>query len=470
MKKRTIKGSDFLMLFLIIIGNISISNGQKQPNVVFIMVDDLRPELGCYGSPQIKTPNIDKLASQGTLFNNAYCNIPVCGASRASLLTGILPTKERFVQFDAYASKDVPDAKTLPQVFKEAGYQTFSIGKVFHHPDDANDRSWSEPAWLNQGEKYDFMLSKDPISALTLSKANRGRIYEMPDVKDDAYNDGQTALKTIEQLRNQKKNKQPFFIACGFVRPHLPFYAPKKYWDLYNRDSITEANNNFRPKNAPASLNGSGEFRNYYLDNLNPKSEEFRKMMKHGYYASVSYTDKLIGDVLQELKNLNLDENTIVVLWGDHGWNLGEHTFWGKHNMMKLALKVPLIIKVPTNKNVNKTSAIVESADIFPTLCSLAGIIPPKQIQGKSFTELLSKKEEPFREYAYSRFLDGDTVINDRYAYTHYSGKKHGEEVMLFDHLSDPDENENVVMKPEYKEVVKEMEAWLKASQNRAVK
>jgi arylsulfatase A-like enzyme len=470
MKNRTIKGIYFLMLCLFIIGSANFCTAQKQPNILFIMVDDLRPELGCYGSPQIKTPNIDKLASQGTLFNNAYCNIPVCGASRASLLTGILPTKERFVQFDAKASEDVPNAKTLPQIFKEAGYQTFSVGKVFHHADDSNAKSWSEPAWRYQGDKYDMLLSHDPATVQNLSKIGRGRIYEMPEVKDEAYNDGQTALKTIEQLKNQIKNKQPFFIACGFVRPHLPFYAPKKYWDLYNRDSIAEANNNYRPKNAPASLNGSGEFRNYDLDNLNPKSEEFRRMMKHGYYASVSYTDKLIGDVLQELKNLDLDENTIVVLWGDHGWNLGEHTFWGKHNMMKLALKVPLIIKVPANKNANKTAAIVESADIFPTLCSLAGIIPPKQIQGKSFTELLSKKEAPFREYAYSRFLDGDTVINDRYSYTHYSGKKHGEEVMLFDHLSDPDENENVVMKPEYKEVVKEMEEWLIASQNRALK
>lgn len=460
----------FSILYVFFLLNIFLCTAQKKPNILFIMVDDLRPELGCYGETQIKTPKIDKLASQATLFNNAYCNIPVCGASRASLLTGILPTRTRFVQYDAIASEDVPNAKTLPEVFKQAGYNTFSLGKVFHNVNDSNEKSWTKPAWKYQGDNYNSLLSFDASTTEKLSKKKRGRIYEMPAVNDSLYNDGQTALRTIELLQNQKKSNTPFFIACGFVRPHLPFYAPKKYWDLYDRDSIDIADNLYKPKNSPKSLHSSGEFNNYHLDGLKRNSNEFRRIMKHGYYASVSYTDKLIGDVLQELKNLNLEKETIVILWGDHGWHLGEHNFWGKHNTMKLSLKVPLIIKVPGGKNGISNAAIVESADIFPTLCELAGISLPEQLQGKSFTSLIDNSSNKFRKYAYSRFLDGDVVINERYAYTHYTGGKFGDGIMLYDHANDPDENENVAMKPEYKKVVEEMEAWIKSSQKRALK
>ncbi|WP_083253232.1 sulfatase [Flavivirga aquatica] len=456
-----------LLIALLISFSSCISNAQ-QPNIIFIMVDDLRPELGCYGNTQIKSPNIDKLALEATLFNNAYCNIPVCGASRASLLTGILPTKTRFVQYNSTASKDVPNAKTLPQVFKESGYNTYSVGKIFHDNNDTNTQSWSEPAWRYQGEDYNSMLSQDPTSLEKMSKKNRGRIYEMPEVDDYKYNDGQTALKTIELLKNHKKGDKPFFIACGFIRPHLPFYAPKKYWDLYNRDSITLAKNRYKPINAPLSLHGSGEFRNYHLDDLKIKSDAFRKMMKHGYYASVSYTDKLIGDVLNEIKSLELEENTIIILWGDHGWQLGEHDYWGKHNTMHVSLRVPLIIKVPSQSKALKSKAIIETTDIFPTLCDLAGINPPKnQLHGKSFTKLLNKPNAKFRKYAYSRFLAGDAIVTDRYAYTHYTGKK--DEIMLYDHENDLEENENVAMKPEYKHVIEEMEGFLQSSKKRAL-
>ena len=438
----------------------------KHPNVLFIMVDDLRPELGCYGASQVISPNIDALAAKAMLFNNAFCNIPVCGASRASLLTGILPTPTRFVQYDAIAANDVPNAITLPQQFKESGYQTISIGKVFHNKSDSEKKSWSEPAWRYQGENYNYRLSFDDKTLTHLSKKGRGSIVESPNIDDWQYPDGQTALKTIKKLESLKEKGEPFFLACGFVRPHLPFYAPKKYWNLYNRDSIKLADNQYRPKDAPKALHGSGEYNNYYLNGMKRNSEKFHRTMKHGYLASVSYTDKLIGDVLKKLEELKLDDNTIVVLWGDHGWHLGEHNFWGKHNTMDLALRVPLLIKLPKSKG-GKTNAIIESADLYPTLCDLTGLTLPKTVQGKSFKKLLNDPKSKFRDFAYSRFLDGDTVTTNRYSFTEYKGKKPG--IMLYDLKLDPEENENIAYKSENKKIVAKMLELLKIAKKRAL-
>lgn len=467
---RTIIRFHGIIFFLAIFTLQSCSKNQetKKPNVLFICIDDLRPELGCYGAPQVKSPNIDKLASEGVLFSRAYCNVPVCGASRASLLTGVLPTKTRFVQYDTYAQNDAPNAKTLPQVFKEAGYTTFSFGKVFHHNDDRETESWSEPAWQSEEGNDNYRMALDPATMEKLSKRERGRIYESPDVADNAYPDGKIALKTIEQLQKFKKNGEPFFIACGFIRPHLPFYAPKKYWDMYQRDSIQLADNQFMPENAPAALHGSGEFNSYHLAGLKPKSEAFHRVMKHGYLASVSYIDKLIGDVLQELKKSGLDKNTIVVIWGDHGWHLGEHNFWGKHNTMHLAMKVPLIIRLPENKNGegSNCSALLETTDIFPTICELAGLSAPKSVQGKSFTELFQNTNADFRQHIYSRFVIGDAVVTQDFSYTRYSGKKPG--VMMYDLKNDPDENTNIAGMSENKTRLDQMQKLLDESIARA--
>ena len=209
----------------------------------------------------------------------------------------------------------------------------------------AKYRSWSEPAWRPETDKRQ---SYDPETVRKLSrKKNRGRIYAHPDVPDNAYYDGQVAAKTIKDLQRLKKTGRPFFLACGFVRPHMPFYAPRKYWDLYQRDKIKLADNRSRPRNAPHSLKGSREYTGYHLAGYKVNSDDWHRMMRHGYYASVSYVDQLIGNVLAELTRLDLAKNTIVVIWGDHGWHLGEHNFWGKHNTMHLSLRVPLIIRVP---------------------------------------------------------------------------------------------------------------------------
>ncbi|QDV23521.1 sulfatase-like hydrolase/transferase [Aureliella helgolandensis] len=446
---------------------VSVASGltaiaAEKPNILFIAIDDLRPELKCYGGTQVRTPHLDAFASQSMRFDRAYCQVPVCGASRASLMTGILPTAMRFMNYTTRADRDAPGAATLPETFKNAGYTTLSNGKVFHTRDDSEEESWSEPAWRPDA---DSMLSHDPATTQRLSESKqRGRIYESPDVEDNAYADGQVAEKSIQDLQRLKRAGTPFFLACGFVRPHMPFYAPKKYWDLYEREQVEIADNRYRPTKAPQELRGSEEFRSYHLADFDSDSRDFHRMMRHGYMASVSYVDELVGNVLAELERLELSDNTIVVVWGDHGWHLGEHNFWGKHNTMHLATRVPLIVRAP-GKQAGRTAALVETSDIYPTLCSLAGIEIPETVQGRSFSSLLDAPQEAFRDGVYSRIRTGDSLITDRFTYTAYDG---GASEMLYDLQADPSENENVAAQPEYAETVATMKRMLKQRQTEA--
>lgn len=437
----------------------AVAVAAEKPNVLFIAIDDLRPELGCYGSAQVKSPNLDKLAAQGLRFDRAYCQVAVCGASRASLMTGVLPTKTRFRSYLTRADEDAPGATTLPEAFKDAGYTTISNGKILHHRDDSEEKSWSEEAWRPPGHSASF----DPATTRKLSDRKRGRIYEFPDVPDNAYGDGKTAEKSIQDLQRLKAGGKPFFLACGFVRPHLPFYAPKTYWDLYERNAIAIADNPFRPKDAPAALQGSGEFKSYHLADYTVNSEAWHRMMRHGYMASVSYVDKLVGDVLAELERLELAENTIVVVWGDHGWHLGEHNFWGKHNTMHLATRVPLIITVPGKKG-HPTRSLVETSDLFPTLCELARIPIPATVQGQSFASLFDDPEKTFRNVVYTRYGGGDAVVTEQFNYTRYQGTSE----MLYDLEEDPNENVNVAGHPDYTTTIAEMRALLKRRQEQA--
>jgi iduronate 2-sulfatase len=430
--------------------------GTQRPNVLFIAIDDLRPELGCYGAP-VKTPNIDKLASSAVLFNRAYCQVAVCGASRATLMTGVLPTAKRFTVAATHVDDDTPGAVTLPQVFKEAGYTTLSNGKIFHFPEDTGARSWSEPAWHSE---ISHSANLDPItvSKKSKSKAGRGRIYESPDVPDNAYNDGKTAEKTLADLRRLKEAGKPFFLGCGFIRPHMPFYAPKKYWDLYKREEIAIAPNRSKPEAAPKGLKGSAEYRSYGFGDYKDNTDDFHRMMRHGYYACTSYTDQLVGDVLNELQRLGMADNTIVVLWGDHGWNLGEHNFWGKHNTLNTSVRVPLIIKVPGKTAGQKSDSLVGVYDIFPTLCALAKLPVPASAQGRSFVPVLENPKLPFRDVVYARFKDGDAVVTDHLIYTSYGPD--GE--MLYDLAKDPQENKNMAGNPERKPDLVKMRQLLK--------
>ncbi len=420
----------------------------EQPNVLFIAVDDLRPLLGCYQQNQIKTPNIDRLAARGTVFKRAYCQVAVCGASRASLLTGLRPTPKRFLNYKTFADKDAPGARTLPQEFRDNGYHCISNGKIFHHRDDTAERSWSEASWRPSigGTK-----TLDPASkSLRGGTKNRGPVFEFPDVADNAYPDGQIADKTIEDLKRMKQESKRFFLACGFLKPHLPFYAPKKYWDLYDRSEIAVATNQFRPANAPKSLKGSGEIHSYHDRDLEYNSDQWHRSCRHGYFACVSYIDAQIGKVLDALRELGLEENTIVILWGDHGWHLGEHNFWGKHNVMHLSTHAPLIVSAPTFPQGRSCERLVEFVDIYPTLCDLAGIEPANQnLQGTSFKPLLASPKQAWKKAVFSKFGNANSVITERYNYAEFTNG----ERMLFDLSKDGAEDTNVVDLSENREL-----------------
>lgn len=436
-------------LFVLILTNCHLvkKTEPEKPNILFIAVDDLRPELGCYGQLQIKSPNIDKLAEGGLMFINAYCNVPVCGASRASLLTGIRPSINRFVNWHTYAQDDAPDAISLPEHFKNNGYYTLSLGKIFHHIDDMKE-SWSEEPWTPvQGIGYMDYVSEENKKIMN-TIAERGFPFEAADVSDKSYYDGKIALRAIEKLHQLKQQDKPFFLATGFYRPHLPFNAPQKYWDLYPEESIYLPDNYYHPKNVPdVAIHKFGELRKYYgVPAKGAVSDKMAHDLIRGYYASVSYVDAQIGKVLDALEELGLAENTIVILWGDHGWQLGEHALWCKHSNFKASLNAPVIIRSPGFKGQLKTEELIEFIDIYPSLCELAGLSLPDQLQGKSFVPLLKNPGLHWKNAVYSRYHKGESIITKRYLYTEWFDKD-GNSIdrMIYDHKKDPEENINII-------------------------
>lgn len=457
------------MLLIIVLLNLSscasTNEQQKPPNVLFIAVDDLRPELNTYGASHIVSPNIDRLASEGLTFNRAYCNVPVCGASRASLLTGIKPTKDRFVHYYTRAQEDTPDAVSLPRHFKDHGYYTISNGKIFHHTDDMED-SWSEKPWRRSGIKNNWRdyVTPENLAIADSTGDSRALPYEWAIVHDTAYVDGLMTKKTVADLHRLKEMDQPFFLAAGYLKPHLPFNAPQKYWDMYPQETISLPDNYYRPEHAPdVAIHNFGELRNYYgVPKAGPVSDEMAKTLIRGYYACVSYTDALIGQLLTTLDELGLRENTIVILWGDHGWQLGEHTLWCKHSNFDVAMRVPMIISAPGYKGGLMTNAMAEYIDIFPTLCELAGLELPTQLHGKSFVPLMAEPDQKFKEVIYSRFIRGESIKTDQYLYTEwYSNEGEFQGRMLYDHYLDPDENTNISEFPENKQVVDSLSEML---------
>jgi iduronate 2-sulfatase len=445
----------FILIIAFAITFFSCVNEKQKlrPNVLFIAVDDLRPEVNSFGAKQIKSPNIDRLSSEGLSFSRAYCNVPVCGASRASLLTGIKPTKNRFVTYHTYAQDDAPGAISIPQHFKNNGYHTISNGKIFHHTDDLLE-SWSEVPWkptARKGNWRDYVTDKNLIVADSLEDG-RAWPYEMADAHDTVYFDGLMTQKTMRDLHRLKEMDRPFFLAAGFLKPHLPFNAPQKYWDMYPAESISLPENYYRPEHAPdAAIHNFGELRNYFgVPKEGPVSDEMALTLIRGYYACVSYTDAQIGKLLNTLDELGLRENTIVILWGDHGWQLGEHKLWCKHSNFDIAMRVPMIISAPGYSGGVKTNALVEYIDIFPSLCELAGLNLPSQLHGRSFESLMNNPDQKFKEVIYARYGKGESIKTDRYLYTEWYNKEdelYGR--MLYDHSTDPDENVNISEFPE---------------------
>ncbi|VGO18630.1 sulfatase [Pontiella sulfatireligans] len=439
---------------------------EMQPNILFISVDDLRPELGCYGQDYMITPNIDRLADEGVLFEKAFCNYPVCGASRASLMTGLRPTPERFNIYYSRADEDAPGIPDIAVTLKAAGYRTISNGKIYHHKDD-NEASWDE---IFRPKEFCQYFTEENLSILKTAKSLNGKSvkglpYEAADEPDESYQGAKVAAKAIEELKRAKESGKPVFITAGFTKPHLPFNCPQKYWDMYPAETIAMPDNFFVPTNAPAeAIHDFNELRGYYgVPESGPLPEAMALNLIRGYRACTTFSDAMIGRVFQTLDDLEMWDDTIVILWGDHGWQLGEHTLWCKHANFNTSLQTPLIVRAPGTSNKN-TSALVEFVDLYPTICDLAGLKKPAHLDGTSFVPLLADPSMDWKKAVFGRYQKGDSIRTSRYLYTEWRNKE-GETVasMLYDHKVDPDENNNVAGHPEYKDVVKRLSHELKA-------
>ena len=470
--------------------SVELHAADDRMNVLFIAADDLRPELRCYGKLHIKSPHIDRLAKRGMVFERAYCQAAVCRASRASLLTGLRPDSTEIWSNGSrhkHFRDHLPDIITLPQQFKNHGYRAQAFGKIFHGAfvvrNKWNDSaSWSVPAWLPEPRYYysekGVRVAREVFARKTKATGSEidewvnhfvlGLSHEAPDVDDDVLQDGQIAAHGIKVLRDMKD--KPFFLALGFLKPHLPFIAPKRYWDMYPPEQVEVASNRYAPKDAPSFASTSWGHPRTYTDfpNEGEPSEELVLELTRGYAACVSYVDAQVGRVLDELDRLGLRDNTIVVLWGDHGWHIGENHIWGKATNFELSTRAPLIVSDPRMKGAGrKTNALVEFVDIYPTLCELAGLPLLDHLEGTSFAPLLDEPDRPWKTAAFSQYPNrshtGRSIRTDRYRFTRWTRSDHLGGLELYDHKSDPQENINVANRPENAELVKRLTAELAA-------
>ncbi|RPD93369.1 DUF229 domain-containing protein [Aureibaculum marinum] len=404
----------------------------KTPNILFLAIDDLRPEIGAYGSDIAITPNLDKLANQGLLFNNAYCQEPICSPSRASIMTGARPETIKVIENFTYFRDLNPDILTLPQYFRENGYETTSTGKIYHNEKFGDAKlSWSrKPAY----DKMTIEKSKTPggyalvenqelfrkSTAEVIEKygknaprngLGKGPAYEIADVPDTFYEDGYNAELAIVTMKDmlEKNPDKPFFLGMGMKKPHLDWLVPKKYWDMYNPEDIKLTTQTSAPENGAAmGLHASFELRaRYGIPKKGPISDEMARTLKHAYLASVSYVDAQIGKMIKALDEAGVRDNTIIIVWSDHGWHLGDMGIWGKATNYEIATRVPLIIWTPEmSKSVrgSKSNALVELVDIYPTITELAGLPLPKHLEGQSFVPLLTNPNKKWKSAAFTQF------------------------------------------------------------------
>ena len=464
----------------------------KKPNVLFICIDDLRPELGCYGNSYIKSPNIDRLAGSGVVFTNHFAQVPTCGASRCCLLTGMLPKTDGHLGNEACrdfisGKPETEKPETFIHHLKRNGYYTVGIGKISHYVDgllyDYTDRpgteyelphTWNEmllnPGKWGTGWNAFFGYADGENRQ---SRKKQVKPYEMADVDDTGYPDGLIAEQALSKLNELAKRDKPFFLAVGFFKPHLPFNAPKKYWDLYDESKIPLSPNPFIPENVnKASLHGSGEFNGYELGDekasLNgPVSDAYARKLRHAYFACVSYTDAQVGKLISELEKLGLAKNTVVVIWGDHGWHLGDQLVWGKHTIFERALKSTLIIKVPGVTHGGNISKVVSTIDIYPTMIELCRVQMPHQTDGKSLLPLLQGRDVSWKEASFGYFNRGNSLRTDRYRLTRYF-RKEEPAIELYDHQLDPNETKNVAA--DRPDVVKSLMAEWESGNTGAIK
>lgn len=458
----------------------------SKPNILILAVDDLRPELGCYGAEHMVTPNMDALAAASMQFDQAYTQQAVCLPARISLFTGMRPNSTGVHNLQTDFRKTIPDAVTLPQYFEQHGYQTIGMGKVLH---GEKWREWTQ--WINTNNLPEVKAYHSPntlakiqelrneakakgLNGRALRRYTRGPAYEWADAPDSSYHDGAMTDLAIKALSNA--GEKPFFMVVGYKKPHLPFVAPKQYWDHYDFETIQLPDNYHQPEGAPRiALMSWGELRAYSgIPQAGSVDTETARRLIHGYYASVSFVDAQIGRLMNALKENGLAEDTIVVLWGDHGWKLGEHGMWCKHTNFEIDTRVPFLIKAPEKSFAGgRTDALVELLDLYPTLCELANLPIPEQCEGTSLMPLLKDPHAKWSELAYSQYprergITGFSVKSPVGRYTEWTRGTQGVVVAreYYDHRVDPHENKNVVEAAAYKLEIKRLSALMRRERN----
>jgi iduronate 2-sulfatase len=448
----------------------------QKPNVLLICVDDLRPELKSFGADHIISPNIDRLAQEGMSFYKHFVNAPSCGPSRYTLLTGTYGPASNSALFTRAQKMQEEGAEvinpSMPEWFKTHGYTTISIGKVSHHPGGRGGKDWDDNSIIEMPNAWDKHMVpvgdwKHPRGIMhglahgeIRKKASEMDVFQNIEGDDTIYPDGLIAEEAIKELREVSINKEkPFFLAVGIIKPHLPFGAPKSYYDLYEGVEFPSVKHPNKPEGT-TTWHKSGEFMNYNRWGKDTNTDStFADEVRRHYAACVSYADAQVGKILAELKQTGADENTIVILWGDHGWHLGEHAVWGKHTLFEESLHSPLIIRYPNMKTKNATTnGVVETLDIFPTLCDLAGIDTPKFTQGTSLVNLLEDStKKGHSAIAYHKNYKISTIRTS----THRMILHENDFVELYDHTSEEKETKNLA--DQYPELVEELKKELKS-------
>lgn len=456
-----------------------------KPNVLLILVDDLKPSFGAYGDSWVHSPNLDRLAARGMRFDCAYCNQAVCGPSRNNLMLGSRSTSLGIYGLSTHFREAVPSAVTLAQYFKQNGYRSEGIGKVFHigHGNTGDPESWSVP--FHPDKVIDYALEASTGGQLTreeayfsnqeldrISELPRGAAWERAEVDDCAYADGRIAREAMERLRSAKHRSEPFFLAVGFVKPHLPFCAPEKYWALYDEVDLPLAEVRDYPEGAPnyAPKPKHGELNQYKpIPEQPPLDRDMERTLVQGYYAAMSYMDAQLGLVLDEVDRLDLAEDTIIVLWGDHGFHLGDHGMWTKHTNYEQANRIPLLVVAPgVTHPGSATEALAETVDIYPTLVELAGLQPPsvpQPLDGESLVPVLNGQATAVRDHAYHVFPRqggrlGQAIRTSRYRLVAWQRREmDAVEYELYDYQTDPLERRNIAS--ESPQVLKELTGML---------
>ena len=430
---------------LLIGAAIPALQAQPKTNVLFLVVDDLRPELSCYGEKHIISPNIDALAADGTVFTRAYVQYAVSAASRASFLTGCYPqtTGVGYPYSEYFVKQFLPSNPSIQKYMYDKGLYARTLGKIHHgYSENLTEKHYSP------GSKSGYL---DPANTAVENNKEERPIYEFMPLEDDAYADGQVAKETVNTIQRAVKSGKPFFIAAGFLKPHLPWVAPKKYQDMYDLKNIPPC-----PFPDPTedetewsrSFYNVNNFKDGFNDPTHNVSFELSQKFRQAYFACVTFTDAQVGRIIDELKKQGIYENTAIVLIGDHGWHLGDNAMWGKQANFERTTLTPLIVKMPGKNKVARTNALTEFVDIYPTLCTFAGIEVPRFVEGTSFVPVLEGKVTEWKKAAFSEHprskVPGKTIRTDRYRYVEWTenGKIVGRE--LYDHSVDPLEKKNI--------------------------